>query len=482
MAQRNRRVLLVNTNRMQPPVAPLGLEYLASALQSHGFEPSLLDLCFAGDPAPAIDRCLADGQPLAIGISLRNTDDSSWASQAFFVPQLRELVDLFQERTEAPIIVGGAGFSIMPEAVLEYCGLQLGIWGDGEAALLQLLESLATGQSYERVPGLVCRSQGGWRRNPPRFQDMGLASLPSRSLVDNRRYFLEGGMGNIETKRGCPMACIYCADPLAKGRQVRLRSPESVADEFEALLDMGIDHFHLCDSEFNQPLSHALAVCRELVRRGLGQRLRWYTYASVGPFTEELARQMLAAGCAGINFGADSGDDDMLRRLGREFTVADLERTARLCHQHDIVFMYDLLLGGPGETPDSLRRTVETMRQLSPHRVGAWLGVRVYPGTALADMVRTQGPLEDNPSLHGTVAGNDSLLAPVFYVSAELGPEPGGLLAELVSGDERFFVSARDAARQNYNYNDNAVLMDAIRAGYRGAFWDILRRLGGGRD
>lgn len=480
MTSRNNRVLLVNSNRMQPPVAPLGLDYLASALEHCGFQVALLDLCFASDVASAIDQSLADGEPLAIGISLRNTDDTSFSSQAFFVPQLKQVVDLFKERTKAPIVLGGAGFSIMPEAVLEYCGLELGIRGDGEAALPSLLESLASASSYDHVPGLVHRSQGVWRRNQPRSYNLVHRPGPGRSLVDNRRYFLEGGMGNIETKRGCPKTCIYCADPVSKGRQVRLRSPAGVADELEALLDMGIDHFHLCDSEFNQPLSHAIAVCQELVRRGLGQRARWYTYASVTPFTEELARLLPRAGCVGINFGADSGSDSMLRALGRDFTVEDLERTACLCRQQGLVFMYDLLLGGPGETRQSLRQTVETMKRLSPHRVGAWLGVRIYPGTALAEMIGRQGPLDQNPNLHGTVAGNQNLLAPVFYLSAEMGAEADHYLAELVAGDERFFVSSRDAQRQSYNYNDNTVLAEAIRAGYRGAFWDILRRLGGG--
>jgi tRNA A37 methylthiotransferase MiaB len=60
-------------------------------------------------------------------------------------------------------------------------------------------------------------------------------------MVDNRRYFSEGGMGNIETKRGCAKRCIYCADPLGKGDKVRCRSPKSVADEVEGLLAMGIN-------------------------------------------------------------------------------------------------------------------------------------------------------------------------------------------------------------------------------------------------
>ncbi|MFQ5924692.1 MAG: B12-binding domain-containing radical SAM protein, partial [Dehalococcoidia bacterium] len=288
----------------------------------------------------------------------------------------------------------------------------------------------------------------------------------------------QGGMGSIEAKRGCPKTCIYCADPLGKGRRVRPRSPQGVVDEMESLLEMGIDHLHFCDSEFNFPPAHAEAVCLEIISRGLGTRVRWYAYCSPTPFSAELATLFQRAGCAGINFGVDSGTDFMLRSLGRDFTVDDLERTAEVCRRKGMVFMYDLLLGGPGETRDSLRETIETMKRLSPSRVGASMGVRVFPGTKMAALVRRQGPLADNPSLHG--AGDEKFLAPVFYLSSALGDDAPQYLARLIEGDKRFFSAFADAGDQNYNYNQNELLVQAIRDGYRGAFWDILRRLAEG--
>jgi radical SAM superfamily enzyme YgiQ (UPF0313 family) len=190
-----------------------------------------------------------------------------------------------------------------------------------------------------------------------------------------------------------------------------------------------------------------------------------------------LAALCREAGCAGIDFGVDSGNDDILRRLGRDFTVADLSRTAEVCHQKGIVFMYDLLLGGPGESRDSMRQTIETMKKLSPDRVGVSFGVRICPQTRMAALVQKQEPLNQNPNLHGTIEGNDNFFKPIFYLSANLGPDAPEYLSKLIGGDQRFlFVSPSDAER-NYNYNDNTVLVNAIKAGYRGAFWDILRRL-----
>ena len=472
------KVLLVNLNRMQPAVAPIAIDYLGTALRQRGIGAELLDLCFADDVDAEIERCLAGGEASAVALSLRNTDDTSFATQQSFLPSFRRIIEGIRAGTAAPLILGGCGFSLMPEPILEYCGLDFGIWGEGEHALPELVQRIAASEAIDDIPGLIYRAEGGLRRNPPIYIDLEGWPTPQRDLVDNRRYFAEGGMGNIEAKRGCPMRCIYCADPLCRGSRSRLRPPQSVADEVEALLGMGIDHLHFCDSEFNLPPQHAMAVCRQLIERGLGGRLKWYAYCSPAPFTDEMADLAVRSGCAGINFGVDSGSDRVLRALGRDFTAAEVASTAEICHRHGIVFLYDLLLGGPGETRETLRETIEAMKRMSPSRIGVSLGVRICPGTALAAMVLAQGPLADNPAVHGEADG--SFLAPAYYLDAALGAGAEAYLDGLIGGDRRFFFMSGEDAGSNYNYSGNTVLVDAIRSGYRGAFWDILRRLSDG--
>lgn len=472
------KVLLVNPNQMKPAVAPIALDYLAQALTQHHFEVDVLDLCFSLDWAEDIDGYFADNSAAAVGISLRNSDDTSFASQEFFIPRFREIIDHIKLRTSAPLVLGGSAFSVMPEDILEHCGLDLGITADGEWSLPLLVSKLVSGEDYRSVPGLVYRGGEGFGCNAPSYINLDNSPGPKRTAVDNYRYFVEGAMGNIETKRGCNKGCIYCVDPLGKGRVFRLRSPERVVDEIEALLNMGIDYFHLCDSEFNLPLSHAEQVCLEITRRGLGDRVNWYAYCSPTPFAKEMAVLFQRAGCRGIDFGVDSGSDGMLPILGRDFRVEDLRHTAAICHQQGLVFMYDLLLGGPGETRETLRQTIEVMKEIAPSRVGAAIGVRIFPGTRLSNMVREMGPLRANPNLLGNTQGNERFFAPIFYLSAALGEDALQYLAGLIGGDERFlFMSPPEGGDRNYNYNENTLLVEAIRQGYRGAFWDILRRI-----
>lgn len=470
------KVLLVNTNRMKPAVAPIGLDYLADSLLAAGHEPRMLDLCFAEDSWAGIERALRDFQPDSIGVTIRNTDDCYFSGQAFFLPEIKTLIGRLRQHSDAPVVLGGIGFSVSPVAALDFCGADFGIAGEGEMAFRELLTALERRAGFETVPNLIYRDGDTIRRN--RNEPVNLAELPARrrAFVDNALYFRTGGQAGLETKRGCPMHCIYCADPVSKGRATRLMPPARVAAELASLLAQGIDHFHTCDSEFNLPRHHALGVGRAIVDAGLGDTIRWYAYCAPAPFDGEMAALFKRAGCAGIDFGADSGCDEMLRRLGRHFTTDDLARTAELCRRHGIPFMYDLLIGGPGETRATVRRTIDFMRRVGPDCVGLSMGVRVYDGTTVARQVRDEGDMAGNPNLRGAKLDNPDFLRPVFYISQELGEGLTAYARELVAGDARFFLPGDSADNANYNYNENTELVQAIAQGARGAYWDILRR------
>ncbi len=460
-------VCLVNTNRIKPPIAPIGLEYVAEALNAAGHDVEVLDLCWADDSAIA---SFFYGKSFdLVGVTLRNTDDCAFTSHQSFLGEFADMVDTIRRHTDALMVLGGAGFSIMPEQVLEFCEADAGVWGDGEFVLVELANRIEAKREWFDLPNLIWRRDGRWHRNPSSTQP--LINLPpmSRTWVDNQRYFREGGQIGIETKRGCPCHCIYCADPIAKGKKIRVRELKAVVDELERLLEQGINCIHICDSEFNLPERHAFKVCQEIISRNLANRLCWYAYCSPVRFSPELADLMRSAGCMGINFGVDNGDEKMLRWLRRNFTPDDILNAARSCHEAGISVLFDLLLGSPGETRESITRTIELMRQAMPDLVGVSLGVRVYPGTELENLVMQNG-------LREGLVGGDSRSDPLFFIEPRIVPFLFELLDDLVGNDRRFFFFDPSMPDRNYNYNANQLLMDAIRKGYRGAYWDILRR------
>jgi radical SAM superfamily enzyme YgiQ (UPF0313 family) len=307
----------------------------------------------------------------------------------------------------------------------------------------------------------------------------------ARRFVDNPTYFERGGQCGLETKRGCNRNCIYCADPLAKGKRLRLRKPAEIANEVDSLLSQGIDVLHVCDSEFNVSRNHALAVCVEFNRRALGDKIRWFTYMLPSPFDAELAEAMARAGCVGIDFTGDSACESILRTYRQQHTKEDLAEAVKLCRQNGIAIMIDLLLGGPGETPQTVRETIDFIKKIGPNCAGAALGMRVYPRTAMETILSRELRNGKESNIRRKYSGPINLLQPTFYISESLGERPAELVRDLIAGDQRFFEPAievdvkasYDDDAANYNYNENQLLAEAIQKGARGAYWDILRRL-----
>ena len=475
---------LINTNRMTPPIGPIGLDYIAGAARNAGIKTDLVDLCLADEPAKTLKDYFANHNPQLVGLSFRNVDDCFWPSATWFVPDLAETVRTIKTMTDAPIVIGGVGFSIFAERIVEYTGAEFGIHGDGENATVLLHNELCGSGKFEKINGLIWRSDGVIHSNRPCWPEP--LSLPTgRDAIDNLAYFEKGGQGGIETKRGCNRRCIYCADPLAKGTKVRLRNPVEIADEVETLISQGVDMLHLCDSEFNIPYGHAHAVCEEFNRRGLGKRLRWFTYMAVTPFDDELAKAMSKAGCVGIDFTGDSASPSMLKAYGQMHHKEDLASAVKLCRDNNIKVMIDLLLGGPGETPETVSHTIDFIKQIDPDCAGAPLGVRIYPDTEMANIVESEGPLETNPSIRRKYAGPVDFFQPTFYISNKLGLQAAQFINDLIGGDKRFFPPTPEVFPEDgrpavdHNYNDNIELVEAIKAGARGAYWDILRQIRG---
>ncbi|MBC2714864.1 MAG: radical SAM protein [Desulfobacteraceae bacterium] len=464
------KIALINTNRIKPPIAPIGLEYIAETLISSGHQVEILDTCWSDDTDQSISRFFLNNRFALVGLTLRNTDDCALTSRQSFLEEFADTANKIRNLTDAVIAVGGVGFSTMPEHIMTLCNLDVGICGDGEFTFPELADRIEANKDWTDLPGIIFPHNKKWHRHPPRFRSLDNLPTMRRNLIDNRRYFAEGGQAGVETKRGCPGKCIYCADPIAKGHEIRVRPAKAVVDEIENLLKQGIDHLHTCDSEFNLPARHAEKVCAEIITRNIGDKLRWYAYCSPQSFSRKLAELMREAGCVGINFGVDNGDESMLKSLKRDFTPDDIINAARFCKESNITVMFDLLLGAPGETKSSITTTIELMKKATPDRVGVSLGVRIYPKTEMADMV-------ENGKIRNGLSGGTSIHDPLFFLEPEIAPVIYDLLDDLIKGDERFLFFNPDKPNQNYNYNANDLLVQAIARGHRGAFWDILRQI-----
>lgn len=220
-----------------------------------------------------------------------------------------------------------------------------------------------------------------------------------------------GGYGAIQTKRGCMFDCIYCSYPILEGNSYRYRSPQSIVDEMQEMKEKsGIRYFYFVDSVFSFPEHHARMVCEEIIRRNLN--IGWMAMTNPRSINAELVELMKQSGCMGVEVGIDSGSKNMLKRLQKRFSKEDIAYTARLYTQAKIPFSLYLLLGGPGESQDTIQETVNFLKEIDkPNQVLLNFGIRVYAGTQLETITRSEAILKED----------EDLLMPKYYLSKELG-------------------------------------------------------------
>jgi len=453
-------VLLVSANREKTPypVFPLGLAYLAGPLAAAGHRLRAVDLCFAEQPDALIRETLSSFTPDAVVVSIRNLDNVTWPTARSYLEDIS--VILHQFRGSAPIILGGSGYSLMPRELLDRLGAEFGVVGEGEAVLPRVLERLARGESPAGLPGVLVRGEEGYLPPQP-LEEIG---RPERGLFQVERYHREGGMANLQTKRGCPFSCIYCTYPLLEGTRLRLRNVADIVAEIRQLVDgYGTEYIYFVDDIFNYPVEFAERLCRAVVDAGL--KVGWSAFINPGFITPDLLRIMVEAGCDAVEFGSDSGSPAMLANLGKSFGVEEIRSASALCRDLGVDFAHYILFGGPGETRETVLESFGLMDEAGPTAVIGMTGIRIYPGTPLH--LRA---LED-----GIITPETPLLEPVFYISPEIGDD----LCDLVTEEA---LKRRNWVVPGLEINMSDAMLAAMRGfKVRGPLWKLMKRLGRNR-
>ena len=198
MKSRKRKILFVNPNRyVNPPVIPLGIEYLTHSLESHGFEVAVLDLSFSGDPFFDLESSIRDIQPDAICMTIRNVDSVLYPDTDYFLPEIREYIRHIKTIKDLPVIIGGSAMPADPEGILNFLKADIAVEGPGEETLPVLLKQA----DILRQKGKVIRGALPESFCPKRGRDF--------SYKD---YLEKNGLPGFETHKGCSSACAYCID------------------------------------------------------------------------------------------------------------------------------------------------------------------------------------------------------------------------------------------------------------------------------
>ena len=417
--ERYMRVLLIATNRhdrlmsrMEARPLPIGLAYVAGHLDLNRHTLKVIDLMFSTDYLADAERAVREFQSDLIGISVRNLDNQSYLDPQWALPITKEVIERIRGITPAPIVCGGPAFSILPRECFRFLEpnslgrAYLGISGDAGETFAQLADRLDDGEPYHDLPGLVYREgeniivqdykASSTFPKPPRLEELDMA-----------RYKRAGFGIGVLTK----LADFYY--PTAVDRKETetsawrvIRPIEDVIREVEEMKQrFGLRKVFFIDNGFNIPLSHAKALCEALIEANL--KLHWNTcLAPVSPACdEEIVRLMKGAGCSlvlmsGVG-GHDDEDGDIQSRL------EPLNEVCRRCEEGKLHYTISQYFGEPGETRETVEKKLAFLRGLHPAMANLRVGVRILPGTPVAQTALREGVVTDE----------SQLIQPTFYIA-----------------------------------------------------------------
>lgn len=382
---------------------PLGAACVATATLEAGHKVILLDLMRADNPKTEIRETIEDFRPEIIAVSIRNVDDQNMEDPKFFLNDVKELISLCRTLTNAPIVLGGAGYSIYPESLLEFLAADMGIQGEGEASFPALLARLEKKESLSGVPGLFLPGVG---LSGSRSFEKDLDKLPFPDARFMPDYVSKGEdfWLPVQTRRGCPMHCSYCSTATIEGGILRKRSPEAVVQWLAEWVKLGVRQYYFVDNTFNLPRSYAKTLCRQLIAARLD--IAWRAIIYPVHVDEELAELMAEAGCKDVSVGFESGSELILHGMNKRFRPKDVRLVCETLRKHGIRQMGFLMLGGPGETKESALESLQFADSLNLDSMNLTVGIRIYPYTSLAKTAVDDGLVQDS----------DDLLTPRFYI------------------------------------------------------------------
>ncbi|HCP45184.1 MAG TPA: hypothetical protein DIU15_04035, partial [Deltaproteobacteria bacterium] len=367
-------------SRLTHPVPPLGLLYVAAALEQQGYRVAVVDAPGEGlDQAAFLDR-VRTLRPAVVGLSGMTPMRHQIARD---LERVRPLCDR--------VVLGGVHATrFRDEALDEFPDVDALVVGEGEAPAAALMAWWNGGGKGAPPPGVVVRGQPFLEAEVPR--DLDALPWPARHLVPHDRYSYifqaEGRFTTALSSRGCPFRCTFC-DKTVSGSAWRARSAEDVVNELEFIEGkFGISSVCFFDDNFTLRKKRVVAICEEILRRGL--QIRWKCEARVDGVDETLANLMARAGCHVVAFGLESGNQSSLDFLKKDQSLEAARKSIRACRKAGMETVGYVLVGIPGETPESSLNTLHFVRDAGVDFI-QFSTLSPFPGTELHTLATRRG-------------------------------------------------------------------------------------------
>ncbi len=350
---------------------PFHLAYAAAVLERDGFEVRMVDGCAERISDEAyLDRLAAFDPDLLI-------HEISTIS----LSQDLRIVDAVRRRVGNRPRIAVCGLHVLafePEFLRLNSAVDFSFIGEYEQTALELARRLASGTSADGIAGLVYRDAAGDPRAAPRrplYRELDTLPWPARHLLPMDAYHdTPGGIPEPSVQmwasRGCPFRCSFCAWPqiVYGNRLYRPRDPIKVVDEMEHLVrEKGFRSVYFDDDTFNIGKERILAICSEIRRRRLD--IPWAAMARADLMDREMLRALKEAGLRAVKYGVESIDQGILDRCGKQMDLKKTEAMIRKTRELDILYHLTFTFGLPGETRETIRKSVDWCLRMDPDTV-----------------------------------------------------------------------------------------------------------------
>jgi len=396
-----------NTKYAQPP---MGLATIAAVLVGRGYQATVVDANALRLEPEDIIPYVADAD--VVGLTA-------------MTPTVNAAVNIARQVKRANpdllVILGGPHATLLPEETLTAAPeIDAIVRGEGEETVIELLQALQHERPLNDILGITYRKDGEVVSNPARPTNADLDSLPflAYDLLPWQRYRPHPPHGRafpfaaIITSRGCPYRCTYCSKPVF-GTKFRAQSPQRVLEEIAFHMgSFGAKEIAFYDDVFTLDKKRAYAIADSIMKQGL--RIHWTCETRANLVDRELLRHMKQAGCYGVAYGIESASPDMLNdTLGKDITLEQVEEAIRYSQEVGLQTTGYFMLGSPGETPESINKTIQFAKSLQLDFAQFSLTIP-FPGTRLYELYLDSRRGETAPWRSFTYSRTDGQVTPVF--------------------------------------------------------------------
>lgn len=424
---------------------PLGIAYLASALRRHNVETNLFDL--HDYSWEEVTQVLKDTKPDVVGISCFTFGRTNSLRLARLSRQILP---------DATIIMGGPHATFFPEQMLESGAVDIVGLGECEVTIVELIQCLEQKKNVDSVKGIVFKKNDTIIKTQPRSRitDLNVFAFPAYDTFNLSQYkspeippqYLDLVGTHILTSRGCPFHCNFCSVHTFFGGTWAYRSPENVADEIEMLMEsQGVQLIYFSDDLFTLDSRRIIALCKEILRRKLD--FVWMAETRVDCVDKELLQWMRRAGCFRIYYGVESGSPRILKAANKGFTVDHIRNAFRLTHEAGIEACCFLMVGNPGETPETILETSRLIYEIRPTTMPI-MGINtLLPASIQYESAKKQGIIQDDywltddaPPLYTGEYDVDDLIYLQVLLTKNIAPELYENMCQMGFDEEYFHM------------------------------------------